>query len=215
MRTLGTTYTLGALTCLTLALANSASGAGLRVIVENRAPENGTWLTPMWIAFHDGTFDTHDLLAPASAELERLAEDGNLDPIGNAFVLSGTGQVDGAVVSPMGIPPLAPGETASIMVVVDETTPSGRYFSYGSMVIPSNDAFIANDEPSAHRIFDQHCRPAAGASWTTPTSSPPTSPCPVTRWPVSPSSEPIRRCLPARSRGRGIWTGRPTFWRVT
>ncbi|MEM7355207.1 MAG: CHRD domain-containing protein, partial [Acidobacteriota bacterium] len=29
-----------------------------------------------------------------------------------------------------------------------------RYFSYVSMIIPSNDAFIANGPPTAHRVFD-------------------------------------------------------------
>lgn len=31
---------------------------------------------------------------------------------------------------------------------------SSRYFSYATMIIPSNDAFIANGNPMAHRIFD-------------------------------------------------------------
>ena len=37
---------------------------------------------------------------------------------------------------------------------LDGSLPSSRYFSYASMVIPSNDAFIANGNPLAHAIFD-------------------------------------------------------------
>ena len=31
-----------------------------------------------------------------------------------------------------------------------------RYFSYSSMIIPSNDAFIANGNPFAHKLFDEN-----------------------------------------------------------
>ena len=38
--------------------------------------------------------------------------------------------------------------------LLDPNDPQDRYFSYMSMVIPSNDAFIANGNPTAHPIFD-------------------------------------------------------------
>lgn len=37
---------------------------------------------------------------------------------------------------------------------LDGSQPSSRYFSYASMVIPSNDAFIGNGDPIAHQVFD-------------------------------------------------------------
>ena len=37
---------------------------------------------------------------------------------------------------------------------LDGSQPSSRYFSYASMVIPRNDAFIGNGDPIAHQVFD-------------------------------------------------------------
>ncbi|NET40367.1 MAG: CHRD domain-containing protein [Cyanothece sp. SIO1E1] len=38
--------------------------------------------------------------------------------------------------------------------MIDVDPSSNTYFSYASMVIPSNDAFIANGSPTAHPLFD-------------------------------------------------------------
>jgi hypothetical protein len=123
------------------------------VVIENLAPPGGTFLTPAWVAFHDGSFDSYDGGAPASPELERLAEDGNTGPISDLFLATTPG-VDATIVSDTGIPPIAPGETATMTFVLDGRDVANRYFSYASMIIPSNDAFIANGNPTAHRIFN-------------------------------------------------------------
>lgn len=132
-----------------LSLSAAAHALDVTVTFENLAPANGTWVTPLWIGFHDGTFDTFDLGSPASAELERLAEDGNTGPISAAF----TGPVDGTIAS-AAPPPLSPGETASMTFTIDTANPDQRYFSFLSMVIPSNDAFIGNSDPMAIPIAD-------------------------------------------------------------
>ncbi|MCI0541364.1 MAG: spondin domain-containing protein [Verrucomicrobiales bacterium] len=120
------------------------------VTVENLAPPNGTYLTPMWVGFHDGTFDLYDLGAPASMGIERIAEDGNVAPLSAAFAASGLGSVDGV----LGGGPIAPGTSASTILNLDPNSPASRYFSYASMIIPSNDAFIANGNPLSFEIFD-------------------------------------------------------------
>jgi hypothetical protein len=51
-----------------------------------------------------------------------------------------------------GAPVIDPGETASLIITVDQLTQ--RYFSFASMVIPSNDLFIANEDPMAYEVFD-------------------------------------------------------------
>ncbi|NEN88240.1 MAG: hypothetical protein F6K48_04645 [Okeania sp. SIO3H1] len=38
---------------------------------------------------------------------------------------------------------------------LDASLASSRYFSYGAMGLPSNDAFIANENPLGIRIFDE------------------------------------------------------------
>ena len=45
----------------------------VRVIIENRSPENGILLTPLWVGFHDGSFDLFDTGTTASRALEALA----------------------------------------------------------------------------------------------------------------------------------------------
>jgi len=131
----------------------SAMAADVTVIIENLSPNEGTFLTPTWIGFHDGSFDLYNSGEMASTALERLAEDGNTAPLMDVFSLSAGGSQQATLVSD-GIPPLAPGETTQMSLTLDEFAPESRYFSYASMVIPSNDAFIANGNPAAHQIFD-------------------------------------------------------------
>ncbi|MEM7309528.1 MAG: spondin domain-containing protein [Planctomycetota bacterium] len=126
------------------------------VTLENVQPGAGVFLTPPWVGIHDGTFDSYDGGSPASVplggnEIEALAEDGNNGPITATFdvLQPGAPQV-GAAVGPSG--PLAPGQRVSFTLNVDPL--QNRYFSYGSMVIPSNDTFIANGNPLAHQLFD-------------------------------------------------------------
>jgi hypothetical protein len=132
------------------------TGTRVRVTVTNRAPDDGTFQTQVWGGFHDGTFDLFDAGSAASAALERLAEDGDPDPLLPDFAASGAGTTQGLIRGELGGPPgsLAPGETASRVFELDSSLPENRFFSYASMVIPSNDAFVANDGPTAIEIFD-------------------------------------------------------------
>ena len=130
------------------------------VTVENAQPSRGIFLTPPWLAIHDGTFDTYNGGAVASVplggnEIEALAEDGNNGPLATTFENQqpGAPQVTG-LPGPFG--PLAPGDSAGVTFNVDPYT--NRYFSYASMIIPSNDFFIANGNPLAHRLFNDRGR---------------------------------------------------------
>ncbi len=130
----------------TLVLASSVvSAAQIQVKITNNASAGGTYLTPVWAAFHDGSFDTFDTGSAASAELERLAEDGNTAPLSGAF--SGSG-VDGTIFPAMP-GPFGPGSSVSSVFTVDG---SNNYFSYASMLLPSSDFFIGNDDPTAFNI---------------------------------------------------------------
>ncbi|MGD1857602.1 MAG: spondin domain-containing protein [Leptolyngbyaceae cyanobacterium] len=134
-------------------MATAASAATLRVTVENLAPINGGFLTPAWVGFHDGTFDLYNRneSLDAFAGLESLVEDGDTMALTAAFAAEEPGGVQATLLSD-GPPPLEPGELTSFLLDVDPAT--NQYFSYASMVIPSNDAFIANGNPLAHQIFD-------------------------------------------------------------
>ncbi|MEL7315888.1 MAG: spondin domain-containing protein [Cyanobacteria bacterium J06559_3] len=139
-------------------LASSASAVTLRVSVENLAPENATLLTPTWVGFHDGGFDIYDRGESLDGfpGTESLVEDGATEEISAQFDTVGAGEVQGTILGLEGATPgpIDSGEIASLLFEVDETLPSSQYFSYASMVIPSNDAFIANGNPFAHQIFD-------------------------------------------------------------
>lgn len=155
-RTLTSSLAVAALTAIS---ANAqVSIPSVVVTVENAQPNRGVFLTPPWIGIHDGTFDTYDGGQPASVplggnEIEALAEDGNNAPLTATFaaLLPNAPQREG-VAGPTG--PLGPGQRASVTLNVDPTV--DRYFSYASMVIPSNDFFIANGNPLAHQLFDMN-----------------------------------------------------------
>ena len=127
-----------------------AAAVEVKVTIENMAPENGTFLTPVWVGFHDGTFDSYDRGAPLRGTVERLVEDGNTAPITEEFD-GELGSTQATILGPNG--PIAPGEAATMIFDLQDTS-AERYFSYISMIIPSNDAFIANGNPLAHRVFD-------------------------------------------------------------
>lgn len=133
--------------------SETARALQVRVTIENLAPQHGTFLTPLWVGFHDGSFDLYDVGATAAGFLESLSEDGSTGPVTSEFAGSGAGSVQGTLVGPT-IPPLAPGELASMVFELDPGAMTSRYFSYASMIIPSNDAFIANGNPLAFEIVD-------------------------------------------------------------
>jgi len=170
------------LTCLSaLVLASigtaTAQNPSVVVTIENTSPYNGSFLTPVWIGFHDGQFDTYDggtlassLPRPNSIAIERLAEDGNTGPITEDFAalqingVSGipnisvqdTNGVQGTIRSNGPIPPLGPSQIVSRLFEVAPVEGKATYFSYASMIIPSNDAFSSNGNPRAHRIYDEN-----------------------------------------------------------
>lgn len=138
-----------------------SQAAVVDVMIENLSPSDGMFLTPVWIAAHNGGFDSYSGGDPASnfPGLEELAEDGMIDPIAAAFADSAAGQAGGrdAIVAAESVapPPFNPGESATVQFDVGQATVN-RYFSYASMVIPSNDLFIANGDPMAHMLFDEN-----------------------------------------------------------
>ncbi len=119
----------------------------LKVMVKNVAPAGGVALTPVWVGFHDGSFDSYNRGEASSAGIEALAEDGNTDPISASFSLSGGN--DGVVLGGGNPPLIFPGTTGQAMLMVDS---GNRYFSYASMVLASSDYFVGNDNPLEHDI---------------------------------------------------------------
>lgn len=136
--------------CLLFALP--AVAFEVEVVIENVAPDNGVFLTPAWVGFHTGSFDSYDpgVAAALFPGLEQLAEDGNNAPFSDFFAAEVPMGVQATIPGPGG--PIFSGDRAILRFELDPTY--HRYFSYASMVIPSNDAFVANGNPLAHRVFD-------------------------------------------------------------
>ncbi len=125
------------------------------VTVSNPAPADGTMITPVWVGFHDGMFDHFDVGGAASAAIQRIAEDGNVTPLAEAFNASGHGGASGVILGLNPAPPVfRPGDTNQMSFILDSDNPLHAYFSYASMVVPSNDAFIGNDTPTAFALFE-------------------------------------------------------------
>ena len=126
------------------------------VTVENLAPEGGTFLTPFWVGFHNGNFDIYDRRRSITSGLESLAEDGDTSGLSQEFNDSRNGIVEGTITGESDIDgPIDPGETVTTTFTVDSQADSSQFFSYASMVIPSNDAFVANGNPRAVQLFDE------------------------------------------------------------
>lgn len=150
-----------------LASAGSSRAAivNFNIQIQNVAPTGGVALTPVWVGFHSGNFDIYDLGAAAPSFLESLAEDGSTAAITSAFG-SGAGRIQ-ATLATAAPGPLLPGQSVSQTFAVDDV--NNRFFSYASMVIPTNDFFVANANPNA---FDLSTLAVGGAPLTITVGAP-------------------------------------------
>ena len=149
-----------AMACAILAIASPLMAEQVTVTVKNLSTHDGLFLTPVWVGFHDGTFDPFNVGSPVmvGGGVERIAEDGDVNRIRMGFAGSAAGMaggVDGVILAPNGFPGAPvfdPGE--SVTVVIDVDPALHPYFSFMSMLIPSNDGFIGNDDPMSLELFD-------------------------------------------------------------
>ncbi|WP_425093283.1 spondin domain-containing protein [Tropicimonas sp. S265A] len=139
--------------------AGAAQARTIEVTIENLSGTNGLYLTPFLAVFHDGTYTGFQVGTAASPELEDIAEEGivggevaRIDTLGiGARTAVATGQQGFGSVA--GQPPvLDAGEATSFLIDLDPMANS--YFSFLSMVIPSNDTFVGNANPLAYELFD-------------------------------------------------------------
>ncbi|NEP91364.1 MAG: hypothetical protein F6K18_33725 [Okeania sp. SIO2C2] len=147
--------------------------ADITVIVENVASgadaDSSIFFSKMWVGFHDGDFDLFNSNPSEAATpgLERLAEDAIIEPTGEftttlstEFDSSGAGTVQGIVQGPVvegsDFRDFFQGDIGVAQFTVDENADSSSYFSYASMILPSNDAFTGNGNPTRFEIFDEN-----------------------------------------------------------
>ena len=151
---------ISALAVLALAGA-SASAESISVTIENTMDSDSFFFTPVWLAAHDGSFDIYNTGTAAAGYtgLTEIAEGGNTAPISGSFAASSAGIAGGTQMTAASsafagdAPVYSPGESASFDFNVGDASVN-RYFSYASMIIPSNDLFFANDNQHAYELFD-------------------------------------------------------------
>jgi hypothetical protein len=120
------------LSAVTLGLVvGSASGDTFTFTVENVGVQP---LSPVFVATHDATFDIFDEGAPASLQIEAIAEGGDTAPM-VALAAGAAGVFDYAVGSGV----LMPGQTGTVTVMADASHP---YLSFAAMLGVTNDGFI-------------------------------------------------------------------------
>ncbi|MBB4842587.1 hypothetical protein HNP55_001102 [Paucibacter oligotrophus] len=139
---------LGAtLALLGLAATTQAATVQVQVTVQNLVPANGIAFAPLHLGFHSGSFDAFNLGQSANTAIQSVAEGGQGGAWQAAFALADPGATRGTV---GGL--LLAGQTQTQSFMVD--TASNPFFTFASMVVPSNDFFIGNDSPTQYRLFD-------------------------------------------------------------
>src|SRR4051812_29603072 len=70
-----------------LAASLAASAVQVQLTIQNLAPQNplGLYFGPVWLGFHDGSFDLYDPGTAATPQIERLAELGDSSLINSWF----------------------------------------------------------------------------------------------------------------------------------
>ena len=134
-------FGLRAFACAAAFLLVSMSGqdsdaATVRLTVQNLGTGT-TPVTPVFAAFHNGSYDIARTGSAATNGLERLAEVGNNAPISGEF-----GTANGRVSNSIGGGPITPGSMASFDFDISTTGNTNSYLSLASMVLPSNDYFF-------------------------------------------------------------------------
>ena len=144
---------------LAVAMSPEARAVSLRITVENLAPANSVATAPLRFGFGNGNFDAFNnnetalLLGAgdiADAPIVTIAEGGSGSAWFPAFAAAEPDADLGSVVGPTG-GPFVPGAVSSAIIEID---PSNQFFTFATMVVPSNDHFLGNDSPTAFQVFD-------------------------------------------------------------
>lgn len=130
----------------------TAQPVQLQVTVENLAPTNSVTFAPLRVGFHRGIYDAFDQGEAPTAPIISIAEGGSGSEWFPTFQAADPTATLGTVISdPAG--PLLPGTSATAVFNIDPSI--NRYFTFASMVVPSNDYFIGNDSATQYQLLDE------------------------------------------------------------
>lgn len=133
----------------------AAQPVQLQVTVENLSSGNAVALSPFTVGFHDGTFDAFDAGSSAGAGIQNVAEFGDGSQYLADFAAQQPNGVSGTIIATtnsFGPGIYLPGGAGSMVFTIDPSV--NRFFSFGSMVVPSNDRFLGNDGGMDVELFD-------------------------------------------------------------
>lgn len=142
-----------------VATVASVSASSINVTFTNNG-NSGFFLTPLFAAVHDGNYDTFNPGTMASGSLESLAEDGDFSGLAGDLTTLQSTAISTGITGPsgfgsmMGQPPLLDGGETGSVTIPNLDPVANRYFSFASMLVPTNDSFIANGNPQAYELFD-------------------------------------------------------------
>jgi hypothetical protein len=132
--------------CL-LASAAHAQQRMVTVTVTNLAAANSVSFAGTHVGFNSGVFDAFNIGQTAGAGIVSVAEGGvgtqwqadfaAADPNANRGLIAGA---------------LTPGQSRSQSFIVNAGL--NKFFTFATMVLPSNDFFLGNDRPNEFRLFD-------------------------------------------------------------
>jgi len=130
-----------------VAVSSHAAPTQVSVTIENLAAANSVSFAPLHLGFNNGTFNAFNEGQTPGAGIISVAEGG----AGDVWLADFAAADPSAVIGTIG-GPLFPGQTKTASFTVDPTV--NKYFTFASMVIPSNDFFIGNDSPTEYQLFD-------------------------------------------------------------
>lgn len=127
-------------------LGAQAQNVQVRVTIQNLSPTSSVSFAPLRVGFHNGTFDAFNNGQAANAATISIAEGGSGADWFPAFMAAEPNATLGSIGGA-----LTPGMMASNTFMVNPSV--NRFFTFASMVIPSNDHFIGNDNPMGFMLF--------------------------------------------------------------
>jgi hypothetical protein len=145
-RSISSILRVAAAVAVTAASAHAQSRM-VTVTITNLASANSVSFAPLHLGFHRGAFDAFNIGQTAGPGIVSVAEGG----------AGGQWQADFAAADPTATRgtiggALTPGQSPSQSFIVNAGM--NQFFSFASMVIPSNDFFIGNDNAQQYRLFD-------------------------------------------------------------
>jgi PEP-CTERM motif/Spondin_N len=147
MHRMSTTLLRSAVALCVAATAAQAQMRQVTVTITNLAAANSISFAQTHLGFHRGVFDAFNIGNVAGPGIVSVAEGG----------AGGQWQADFAAADPTSTRDriagaLTPGQSRSQSFIVNAGL--NRFFSFATMVIPSNDFFLGNDNAQQYRLFD-------------------------------------------------------------